>query len=459
MKIYGLPKEEIKKHFEAGDITVGVFGLGKMGLPLAAMYGQLGLKVIGVDINQKVVNLINSGKSHLINEPGADTETISKLVNEKRLVATTDGSYAASQADVMIIIVPTLLDSNKQIILKPVLDVAKAIGEGMKEGSLILTECTLPPGTTKNKILPLIEHASGFKVGRDFGLAHSPERTMSGQVIKNVIESYPKIVGGVEEKSTETAAGFYESFVKKGVIKVTNATTAEAVKVFEGVYRDVNIGLANELAILSQRLEIDVMEAISAANSQPYSHIHTPGAGVGGHCIPVYPYFLINLASAVNQNLAITYTARKVNEKMPHYTVSLIIESLNECKKPVNGTTIGILGITYKKGVKSTYNSPALVVIPELKRLKANLRVHDPLYTRAEIEEQLQVSGESNLEKLISEAECLVILTDHKEYKDEKTIRTIKNSKKLCAVVDGRNILNKKLFENTKIIYKAVGVN
>ncbi|MCD6484860.1 MAG: nucleotide sugar dehydrogenase [Candidatus Odinarchaeota archaeon] len=459
MKIYGLPKEEIKKHFDAGDITVGVFGLGKMGLPLAAMYGQLGLKVIGVDINQKVVNLINSGKSHLINEPGADTETISRLVNEKRLVATTDGLYAASQADVMIIIVPTLLDSNKQIILKPVLDVAKSIGEGMKEGSLVLTECTLPPGTTKNKILPLIESASGFKVGRDFGLAHSPERTMSGQVIKNVIESYPKIVGGVEEKSAEAATGFYESFVKKGVIKVTNATTAEAVKVFEGVYRDVNIGLANELAILSQRLGIDVMEAIAAANSQPYSHIHTPGAGVGGHCIPVYPYFLINLASTVNQSLAITYTARKVNEKMPHYMVSLVIESLNECKKPVNGTTIGVLGITYKKGVKSTYNSPALVVIPELKRLKANLIVHDSLYTSTEIEEILQVQGESNLEKLISEVECLVILTDHAEYKDEKTIENIKSSKKLCAVVDGRNVLNKKIFEETKIVYKAVGVN
>ena len=459
MKIYGLTKTEIKHYFEKGTITVSVFGLGKMGLPLAAMYGQLGLKVIGVDINQKVVNLINEGKSHLINEPKADTKTISRLINEKKLVATTDGIDAASKSDVMIIIVPTLLDNNKQIILKPVLEVAKSIGEGMKKGSLVLTECTLPPGTTRNKILPIIENASGMNVGYDFGLAHSPERTMSGQVIKNVVESYPKIVGGVEEKSTETAAGFYESFVKKGVIKVTNATTAEAVKVFEGVYRDVNIGLANELARLSQKLGIDAMEAIHAANSQPYSHIHIPGAGVGGHCIPVYPYFLINLASSINQNLAITHTARKVNESMPHYVVSLIIESLNECKKPVNSTDIGVLGITYKKGVKSTYNAPSVVIIPELKRLKASITIHDPLYTSSEIKELFNVQAENNLEKLIPKVECLVILTDHPEYKDEKTIEIMKNSRRLCAVIDGRQILNKRYFEKTKIIYKAVGVN
>ena len=160
MKIYGLSKDEITKQFNSGNITVSVFGLGKMGLPLAAMYGQLGLHVIGVDINAKLVNLINEGKSPLLNEPGADTTTLSRLVKEKKLVATTDGVYAASKADVMIIIVPTLLDSNKQIILKPVLDVAKAIGEGMKEKSLVVTECTLPPGTTKNKILPIIEDIS-----------------------------------------------------------------------------------------------------------------------------------------------------------------------------------------------------------------------------------------------------------------------------------------------------------
>ena len=165
------------------------------------------------------------------------------------------------------------------------------------------------------------------------------------------------------------------------------------------------------------------------------------------------------MASAVNQNLAITYTARKVNEKMPQYVVSLIIESLNECKKPINGTRIGILGITYKKGVKSTYNSPSLVVISELKRLKADLIVHDPLYTSNEIEEILNVRGEDNLETLVSEAECLVILTDHSEYSNENIIKVIKNSKNLCAIVDGRNILDKKLFERTKIVYKAVGIN
>ncbi|WP_297486561.1 nucleotide sugar dehydrogenase [Thermococcus sp.] len=280
MKLIGLSREEVEEAFRNGKFTIAVYGMGKMGLPLAAVFADHGANVIGVDINERVVEAINRGENHIKEEPGLD-ELVRRNVEAGRLKATTDGVWAAKQADVMVILVPTLTDERGNLKLGPVYDVAEKISQGLEKGDIVITEATMPPGTTES-LVPILEK-SGIKLG-DFGLAHAPERTMTGTAIRDITGQYPKIVGASDEKTLEAVIGIYETINRKGVIPMSSIKAAEAVKVFEGVYRDVNIGLANELAMWCEEHGLDALEVFKAANTQPYCHIHMPGAGVGGHC-------------------------------------------------------------------------------------------------------------------------------------------------------------------------------
>ena len=274
MKIYGREKEEIIREVKSGRVSIAVFGLGKIGLPLSTIFANKGASVLGVDINEEIVHEINKGRNPIEGEPGLN-ELVERAVFAHRLKATTDGRYAARKADVMIIAVPTLIDDKKNIDLSAIEDVCGSIAAGLEKGDFVITESTLPPGTTKKVIIPILER-SGLKLG-EFGVAHCPERVSSGRAIEDITRAYPKIVGGADEKSTETAKALYSVINERGVIAVSDATTAEAVKVFEGVYRDVNIALANQLAIICEELGIDALEAFKAANTQPFCHIHAPG--------------------------------------------------------------------------------------------------------------------------------------------------------------------------------------
>ncbi len=280
MKLIGLSRKEVKNAIREGKVTIAVYGMGKMGLPLATVFAEHGANVIGVDINERVVEMLNRGENHVKEEPGLD-ELVKKKVDEGRLRATTDGVWAAKQADVMVILVPTLTDERGNLKLDPVYDVAEKISRGLKKGDIIITEATMPPGTTES-LIPILEK-SGLKLG-EFGLAHAPERTMTGTAIRDITGQYPKIVGASDEKTLEAVIGIYKTINKKGVIPMSSIKAAEAVKVFEGVYRDVNIALANELAMWCEEHGLDAIEVFQAANTQPYCHLHMPGAGVGGHC-------------------------------------------------------------------------------------------------------------------------------------------------------------------------------
>jgi len=457
MKLFNLTEKEIYDAIDNGDVTVAVYGLGKMGLPLAVIFANRGLNVIGVDINDDIVRMINSGRSPLIDEPGVSDKEINRLIKNGKLEATTDSINAARKADVIIVIVPSLIDETKNLKLNYVFDAVDAIGKGLTKDCVVITECTLPPGTTSGPIKEILEERSGLRAGIDFGLAHSPERTMSGQVIKNVVEDYPKIVGGINKKSTNVVAAFYRKIVKKGVIAVSDCTTAEAIKVFEGVYRDVNIALANELALLAEKIGIDIIEAIQGANSQPYSHIHMPGAGVGGQCIPIYPYFLLNLANKYGLDMKIVYSGRKLNEQMPYHIVDLVIEALNEIEKPVKNSKIGVLGVAYKGGVKSTYLTPAKPIIEKLKRLGANIVIYDPLFTKEEIEEEFGVQAVSTMEDVFKDSDCVIAITDHKEYLKEKLHECVSLMKEKAAIVDGRYIFDMDIVRKKGKVYLAVG--
>jgi len=383
MKVYGLSPEEVSALFTEGMVEIAVYGLGKMGLPLAAVFAERGARVTGVDINQSVVDAVNRGVNHIKGEPMLD-ELVRRNVEAGRLRATTDAPGAAQRADVMVILVPVVLTPEKRPDLRALESACRSIAQGIEEGDMVIVETTLPPGTTAGKVRSILE-SSGLRAGEDFGLAHCPERAMTGRVVRDIMGAYPKIVGGIDRRSTEAAMGIYRAVNSRGVIPVASATTAEMVKVAEGVYRDVNIAIANELAIVSRKHGVNIWEVIRAANTQPYCNLHLPGAGVGGHCIPVYPWFIID------DDTRLLRTAREVNDSMSDYLVSRLEEMLKREGERLEGNEIAVVGLTYRPGVKETYHSPARLVIKHLRRRGARVYGYDPLLTEDEIRSTMGV--------------------------------------------------------------------
>ncbi|MCK4491657.1 MAG: nucleotide sugar dehydrogenase [Candidatus Altiarchaeales archaeon] len=276
MKLYGVKGEESRRFFGGGEVTVAVYGLGKMGLPLAAVFADSGASVVGVDINGGVVDSVNDGINHVREEPGLD-ELVSRNVGVGRLRATSDFVGAAKESDIQVILVPTLIRGGEAD-LSPVYSVAECISGGLEGGDIVVTECTMPPGSTES-LIPILEK-SGLEAGVDFGLGHCPERTMSGTAIRDIRGQYPKVIGCVDGGTTGALEGVYSAVNSKGVVSVSGIRAAECVKVFEGVYRDVNIALANELTAVCERLGVDAVEVFRVANTQPYCSLHSPG-GLG----------------------------------------------------------------------------------------------------------------------------------------------------------------------------------
>lgn len=447
MKIYGMSKRKIVSALKNGNITIAVYGLGKMGLPLATVFAEKGARVIGVDINEKVVETVNKGINPIEGEDGLD-ELLSKNVRSKRLAATLDPVQAAKDADVMIIIVPIYLNDDYTPNLEHVKSVCRNISHGIKKGDLVILESTAPPGTTDAVIRPILEKR-GLKAGRDFGLAHCPERTYSGRAIKDIMgDLNPRIVGGIDSKSTQAVAALYSAINKRSVICVTDAKTAEAVKVFEGIYRDVNMALANELALVCGELGIDAISVFDAANTDRFCHILKPGSGVGGHCIPVYPYFILK---NVNRRCELIIAARKLNDSMPNYIVELVSSGLGEIKKEIGNSKVLILGLSFRGGVKETRKSPAIPIIQELKKLKAKVYCYDPLFTKEEIE-GFGVEYKSDFKGL----DCIVIVTNHQEFKGydwNKIGKEIRNK----VIVDGRQIVDPVRVRRIGYVYRGIG--
>jgi len=426
-------------------LKICVIGLGKIGLPLAAQYADKGFRVIGCDINPEVVDSINGGISHIKGEPGLD-ERVRDSVKKGLLSATTDTVKAVKESDVIVVIVPLVVDKEGNIDYSIIDSVTETISKGLQKDSLVIYETTLPVGDTRDRMTPILER-SGLRAGRDFYVVFSPERVSSG-VMFRYLREIPKIVGGIDEESTRRGVEFYEKVLDTEVIPVTTSEAAEATKLFGMVYRDVNIALANEFAKFSQARGLDVIEIIRASNTNPHSHILTPGIGVGGHCAPVYPYFLIKNASDLEIDLVLAKSAREINDGMPEYTVNLLGEELDTLRDK----NILILGLAYRGNVKETFLSPSLSVIEHLKGAGANVYVNDPLFSKEEIEKLgVEFADLKNLNSM----DAVILITDHKEYEnlDLKNLR----EKGVKIIVDGRNLLEKEKIEKHGIIYRGLG--
>lgn len=422
-------------------MRVAVVAMGKIGLPLAVQFASSGQEVIGVDVNEKTVDLINQAKEPFPGEAHLQ-DKLSELVPAGKLRATTDYADAIPDADAIVLVVPLFVnDETWQPDFGWMDQATRSLAEHLTPGTLISYETTLPVGTTRGRWKPLIEEISGLKEGEDFHLVFSPERVLTGRVFQD-LRRYPKLVGGLSEAGTQAAIKFYESVLQfdqrsdlpreNGVWDMGNAEAAEMAKLAETTYRDVNIGLANQFAVYADKVGIDVQKVIDACNSQPYSHIHRPGIAVGGHCIPVYP----RLYLSTDPDASVVRTARTYNAGMPEYVVSRVEEVLGN----LEGVKVVVLGASYRGAVKETAFSGVFTTVDSLRKRGAKVLVHDPMFS----DEELAGFG-WDAYHLGEEVTAAIVQADHAEY---KTI-SAKDLPGIKLLFDGRRVTDPHLWKGT----------
>lgn len=414
-------------------MKICVVGMGKIGLPLAVQYASKGHEVIGADVNPTTVELINAGREPFPGEAFLD-EKLRDSVGKGLLSATTDTPAAVAQCEAVVVVVPLFVDDESRPDFGWMDSATRDIARGLKAGTLVSYETTLPVGTTRTRYAPLLEQGSGLVAGEDFDLVFSPERVLTGRVFADLLR-YPKLVGGINAASETRGVDFYASVLDfderddlpkpNGVWPMGSAEAAEMAKLAETTYRDVNIGLANQFAKFADKTGIDVYAVIEACNSQPYSHIHQPGIAVGGHCIPVYPrLYLFN-----DPDATVVAAARAANAAMPEYAVQQLEKEYGD----LAGAKVAVLGAAYRGGVKETAFSGVFPLVAELRARGAEVMVHDPMYT----DEELSRFGWQPYH-LGEQADAAVVQADHAEYRQLGAA----DLPGLAVVVDGRRVLS-----------------
>ncbi len=451
MNMINLSKQEVVNAFKKGKLTVCVVGLGRIGLPTAAVLADAGAKVIGVDIDAGVVKRVNSGASSYRDEHGL-IDLIRKTVDEGMLKATTDILSAVSTSEFIIVCVPTPVDENKVPDYSAITETCRRITEGLRRGSVVIIESTVGPGTVERLVVPLLER-TGMKAGVDFGVASCPERANPGQIL-HTLETVPRIVGGINRQTTEAVAALYESTLGAKILKLSSPKTANAVKLTENIFRDANIALMNELAVLYEKLNIDIIEVINACATKWNFTPHYPGPGVGGPCLPANPYYLIYEGIKVGYIPHLIRMAREVNDRMPEHAITLITEALNDVKKYVNGSRIAILGVSYKPNVHDLQMTPIKRIYQGLKSMGATIAVYDPMFKGEEI---LDLRVAKTLNEAIRGADCILIGTDHEEFKNLDLATLAKVANMPSALVDTRNVVTPSKVKEHGFSYRGIG--
>ncbi|MCL2819348.1 MAG: nucleotide sugar dehydrogenase [Oscillospiraceae bacterium] len=402
-------KEGFLHKIESKDLVIGVIGLGYVGLPLAVEKAKAGYKTIGFDIQSEKVDMVNSGVNYIGDVVDSD---LALMISSGKLSATTDFSFV-KDVDFVAICVPTPLDEYQQPDISYVRESTKMVGKYLKAGSIVVLESTTYPGTTEELMKPLLEQESGMKCGEDFYLAFSPERVDPGNLIYNT-KNTPKVVGGIGKDATQLTAAVYRNVLVSDILEVSSPKVAEMEKILENTYRNINIALANEMAIICEKMGIDVWEVINAAKTKPYGFTaFYPGPGVGGHCIPLDPFYLTWKSREFDYHTRLIETANEINTYMPQYVVERSAKILNRFKKALNGAKILILGVAYKQNIDDYRESPALRVIRQFEESGADIDYFDPYI----FEYKYKGSEKSGLLELTSDIipmyDLVVITTAH----------------------------------------------
>ena len=433
-------KEQLLEKINNKTAKVGVVGLGYVGLPLAVEKANAGYETIGFDVQEKKVESVNAGQNYI---GDVVDEELKKLVKDGTLRATADFSFV-KDVDTICICVPTPLDLYKQPDLSYVVSSTKSVAQYLHKGMLVILESTTYPGTTEEVLKPILEE-SGLKCGEDFFLAFSPERVDPGNKEYNT-KNTPKVVGGCTEECTEVAAALYRNILEGDIHTVSSPAVAEMEKILENTFRNINIGLANEMAILCNRMGIDVWEVIDAAKTKPYGFMpFYPGPGLGGHCIPLDPFYLEWKAKEYDYHTRLIETSGEINDSMPEFVLDNVMKILNKNKKALNGAKVLLLGVAYKNDIDDYRESPAFKVIELLEKNGADLMVNDPYCPLSKYKNKTYNSVD--WKEVIDESDIVIITTNHSCYDYESIVARAK------AVYDTRNA-TKNVVNNREKIYK-----
>jgi len=452
-KIIDMNYEELKNAFESNLLTVCVVGIGRIGLPTALSFANSGLFTIGLDINSELVKKINSGIYPLNDEPEYDI-IFDKVIKEKKFIATTNIKESITKADIILLSLPTPMDLNNVPDYSALRSVCKQISEHLPEGSLVIVESTIEPGFVENELISIIE---GFQnrlmIGKNFGIGVCPETANPGEIMVDFTK-LPRLVAGINQNMTNLIHEIYHYVFPVELIDMPNCKTANAVKLTTNVFRDVNIALVNELSLLFEKLGIDTMTVLKAAQSKYNFQVHYPGAGVGGPCLPVNSYQILNSGKSIGfDSLKIIKASREVNENMPEHVIELVKDCFKESNLEINGNTILILGISYKPNVKDIQLSPAEIIIQKLSELGASIRIFDP-YFRTEKVYGIQI--EDNLEDGLSKSNAALIITGHKEFKTIQPslfLSKLKNP----ILIDTRSVIDPEIARNVGLVFRGLG--
>jgi nucleotide sugar dehydrogenase len=427
----------IEERISSKKLVLAVFGLGRIGLPTAVEFAHHGYKVIGVDINKKLLEDLRKSNT-FVDEPGL-VELLQEC-NSKNMIDYIDNAeQAVEKSDFLVLCLPTPITEDRIPDFSIIEDVCKKIGKKLRPNQFVIVESSISPTTIRDLIVPILAKESGLKINEGFGVCSCPERADPGKIVDN-FDKIPRIIGGSSEEVTNTVKKLYQNITKAQLFCVSNTGTANAIKLTENIFRDVNIALMNEFAVLYELLGIDIKEVIAGCSTKYNFQPHFPGPGVGGPCLPANPYYIIKDAEKVNYIPFLIRVAREINDRMPDHVKDLVVQALNFDKICVKEQKIAVLGLSYKADVRDVQISPSVKVAQRLAAMDATLQVFDPYYKGESVG---SLSVMTTLEEALTEAVAVVVLTDHKEFKDLDFSKVEKLMARL-VIVDSRNIYDPK---------------
>ena len=444
---------ELIESIQSGKMKICVIGIGRIGLPTALSFANSGLTTIGVDINEKLVEMVNSGNFPLKDEPGYDV-IFDKVIAQKKFSATTNFGAGVNSSDVIVLSLPTPMDANNIPDYTALLSVAKKLHDEMSDGKLIIIESTVEPNFVEKDFLEILEgEDQKLKLNKNFNLGVCPETANPGQIL-NDFEKLPRLVGAMDQKTQNAIIKIYKHVFTVTLIPMPNCKTANAVKLTTNVFRDLNIAFVNELALIFEKAGIDIMTVLEAAKTKYNFQVHYPSAGVGGPCLPVNSYQMINFAkNFTSKTFDLVENGRKINEMMPIHTVNLLKDALSETNKSLSDSSILVLGVSYKPDVKDIQLSPVEIIVKILKENNAKISIYDPYFKNSEI---FGIHTSDNLLSSLENCDALVIATAHKEFHDLEP-SFLKSKMKHPIVIDSKCIISQHDAKKAGLVYRGIG--
>jgi len=442
--------DEVRNSLETKSLKVCIVGIGRIGLPTALSFATAGLQTIGVDINEKLVDSINTGNFPLKDEPGYE-DIFNSVVKNGNFSATTNINEAILKSDLILLSLPTPMDENNIPTYSALESVGKQLSQTLRSNSLIVVESTIEPGFIENVMIKRIEDGNRLHVGKNFTIGVCPENANPGEILHD-FTSLPRLVGGIDEQTTEIIALIYNFVFSVELVTLPDCKTANAVKLTTNVFRDINIAFVNELSLMFEKLGIDTLKVLDAAKRKYNFQIHYPSAGVGGPCLPINSYQFLNTAKRMGSQLNIIKHSREINEKMPDHVINLTLDGFKKCNKSIKDCTILILGVSYKPNVKDIQLSPAEIIINKLKILGAKIKIYDPYYRDNQV---FGINVEHNIQDVLSEVDASIIVTAHKEFQEINP--KIFTKMKSPILIDSSGMIDVSSANDVGLVFRGLG--